>query len=514
MRHWLLLVLLFGCSTKTNPKYCDTTCPDGMTCDQVAHVCVAGMPDLAVPDMEKPADLSVAIDLNGIDLLNADFTPVPACTASTMCPDGVPICDSTSKMCRSCTSAGDDGDCASHSASTPHCKLSGANAGFCAACNVSADCPTATPVCNPDGTCRACADNSECSSLICDTGSGACVPESDVVYVNGANDPGMGSCTDGAPGGKDGSKAHPYCQITTALTLIGVQTRHYVYVYGSTNTYNQFAVSNTSGTLIFLGPGKDATPPATVQAGTNNNAVDISPTGAMTVSIGISGFNFVGNGSASVLVCDGGGVNTPDLTVIDSSFSTSNNQGLFLNNCSVKVSQSRITGANQNGIYLGPQSRYNIQNCFIYGNDTGVQFFSANGSFYFNTVAQNGGTVGIDCATAGVVVQDSIVFANKTMGNSQFKTPASCTLSNVVTGAADTIASSGKIALDPALVSATDLHLDLTAGAKLSKNQACCIDKINGLGPAPSPSPLPTVDIDNNPRPKGAHWDIGADEAM
>ena len=59
-------------------------------------------------------------------------------------------------MRRRMAKLGDDTVCAQHSASTPHCKLGGTNAGLCAACNVNADCAAATPTCNPDGSCRVC----------------------------------------------------------------------------------------------------------------------------------------------------------------------------------------------------------------------------------------------------------------------------------------------------------------------------------------------------------------------
>jgi hypothetical protein len=505
MRHWLLLALCLGCGTKANNKYCDTTCPNGMTCDQVAHVCVAGMPDMAVPDMAE-RDMTVPIDLNGIDLSNVDFTVVPACTMSSTCPDGLPVCDSNSQMCRACNAAADDSVCVARNAATPHCKLAGTNMGLCAACNVSGDCPSPAPFCNADGTCRKCAANSECASLICDTGSGQCASESDVVYVNYVNDPGQSTCSDT---GKDGSKAHPYCQITTALTLVGISTRHFVHVEGSATNYDPFEIVSTNGSLTFIGPGKDAGTPATVKpAIAANYALLIDPTGAQTATVAIEGMTFVGNGGASVLYCNGN--NTTDLTIIDSSFSSSTKGAVNLTNCTAKISESYLFNTTD-GLLLGPGANYSVQNCFMYGNNTGVQFVNgSSGNFSFNSVGNNTGSQGVFCGNSvTAMISDSIVWGNKKNGGTQFN-GTNCILNNVVTGTDNYSGLGSKIQLDVAFVGTSDLHLD--TGAGLATNQACCIDKING--PSPSPSPLPTVDIDSNPRPKGLHWDIGADEAM
>src|SRR5437879_2164834 len=167
---------------------------------------------------------------------------------------------------------------------------------------------------------------------------------------------------------------------------------------------------------------------------------------------------------------------------------------VFISNCNASISESLMSNAGMSGLVLNTGSTYSIQNCAMVANGTGVTFGSASGVFAFNTVTNNKGMTGVSCAAAAIIA-DSIVFNNKTGGNTQF-TGASCVLSNVVVGAGDTYSGPGtKILLDPAFVGASDPHLDLTAGAALTKNQACCIDKINGPGPTPSPSPLPTVDI-------------------
>jgi hypothetical protein len=511
MRWWLIL-LAAGCSTKANSKYCDSTCADPNThCDIVKHECVAGAPnggDMGMPDLRMIEDMAVNVDLTGADLTVVDLTPPPACTMSSTCPSPTPICDSTLLMCRMCT-ASDDATCLSLSAATPHCKLSGTNAGTCVACNVNADCAAATPTCNPDGSCRKCAANGDCDSKLCDLPSGACIAQSDIVYVNGANDSGQTSCSDT---GKDGTQLKPFCQISTALTLVGVSNKHYVLVAGSSNQYDGFEITSTNGTLTIIGPGKDAATTARVRpAVANVDTILIDPSGSTPVSLAIFGLVVAGGGNGRALSCDDGGAGVPVLRVADCAFSTSTKAAVYINKCNATITESRMSGAAQ-GIYLGSNSQYFVQNCFFFNNSTGVDFETINGEFTFNSIGNNAATSGVTC-NAAAVISNSIVFNNKMNGNSQFNGSTNCSLIAVVTGT-DNAPSSGKIQLPPAFVGTNDLHLDVTAGANLTANQACCIDQILGTGPSPSPSPLPAIDIDGSKRPKGAHWDIGAHEAM
>jgi hypothetical protein len=468
--------------------------------------------DLSSLESSSAGDLSGA-DSSVADLSSADLTHGPACATSATCPANFPVCDATLQACRECNASADDQlACEQRSATTKYCKLSGTNAGMCAECNTNADCPTATPTCNPDGTCRPCATNADCGTLICNGSDGTCVPLSDIVYVDASNDAGQTTCSET---GKDGSFGRPYCLIADALTLISVSTRHYVHLAGSTNTYAGFAIPSTNGTLTFIGPGKNAATPATIQAATNMNAFLINP-GAKSATVVLDGLTLVGNGNAPVVATSGGSLSSPNcaLTVVDSSISTGTNDGILVTHCQATILRSVVSGTNV-GLHIGANADeyFVVQNCFLINNQTGADLETANGSFTFNTVANNTGTLGIYCAVANTAIADSIVFGNKKVSNSQFETGAggSCNLISTVTG---TDTAPGAIQLAPVFVSATDAHLDLTAGANLSANQACCIDHAIGPGPTPTPSPMPTVDIDGNTRPRAAGWDIGAHEAM
>jgi hypothetical protein len=364
--------------------------------------------------------------------------------------------------------------------------------GVCPACVAGLKCVTAT----------------DCASEICDlwgtTTHGTCVPTGSIVYVDSSNDPGQSACSDAA---KDGSQAHPYCRIAPALALVGLSpAKTYVHLAGSGNPYDPFVVTSTSSTLTFVGPGKSATRAATIQAAAGANAINIDPVSPSSASVVISGIRALGNGNASVLSCSGLGGSTPQLTIADSSFSGGSN-AVSINQCVATVRESALSNASQTGLVLGASSSYSIQNCFIFGNATGVSFQGGTGAFNFNTVAYNTGTSGVACSgTTNHSLEASIVFGNRQVAGSQF-TGTTCTLVNVVTGPDSHAAA---MQLSPVLISTSDLHLDTTSGAARASNAACCIDRIS----APPPSPLPAIDIDYEQRPKGVSWDIGADEAL
>ena len=461
--------VLVGCwDTKTNPRYCtdSTTCVKfGYAyCNTALHECEVGDGGVAT---DGGTDGSVAC---------TPETQVTDCTTATL-----PICKATTHTCEKC---GGNADCASLVGKV--CATSGA----CVGCVGQGDC-TGGQVCEPtSNTCKPCTSNAQCDSGegICD--SGACVPTAQIAFVDNAH------CA--SP--PTGASTAPYCQVNDALAA----SKSFLRVKGSTTTYNAISIpSGVNASVVIVGPGKAAAVLGTgtgAQFETNGSpALSLSPSGGFSSLVRVDGLELLGSiasGSKAGVFCAGGG-GTASLMVTDSYIHDSGAEGVSATSCTLTLQRNLIT-ATKGGITLGSGTTYIVENNFIVAGATiaaaPVRLDPlATGTFRFNTVVDNnatGGAVGgIDCGSSGSkVIESCIVFNNTKVAGSQY-TPT-CTVTNNVTGV-------DAKNLNPGIPS-------LTADYHLAATDTACIDKAT-TGPA--------VDIDNDTRPKGAGYDIGADEA-
>lgn len=168
MRILLLVTFLVACSSETsNPL--STVCETAADCtDPARPYCVQG----ACHGCDGPS----------------------ACTAE------LPRCSLDELVCSACM---DDSDCALHT-DTRRCGPEGA----CVGCVRDDQCDNPLPVCDTDlQSCRGCEVDAECESMLCETATGECTPEDEILYA----------APSGAVGG-DCTRTDP-CSLDRAVTL-------------------------------------------------------------------------------------------------------------------------------------------------------------------------------------------------------------------------------------------------------------------------------------------------------
>lgn len=267
---WLLSS---GCVEPTS-LYCDgdqDCLANGLRahCNVAQHVC---LDDGALQGDDLPPP-DGAVDLPPPD--GSDMVAPDRCFETSDCTDAQnPVCGA-SGACEPCDSALDDAVCLQRDATAPRCRLSGAGVGRCVACreasaNVeSADCTGAvTPVCDGDGSCRACAANAECQSNVCDFGSGGqkgrCVPGGEIVYVDNRNLP-IATCNTMFTT-QNGSVADPYCDIDQAIDAVAARPVLWIVAAGHAAPYSPLSLSGVAhDAVIIRGPGSAAAEPVAIK---------------------------------------------------------------------------------------------------------------------------------------------------------------------------------------------------------------------------------------------------------
>jgi hypothetical protein len=404
------------------------------------------------------------------------------CGAGADCTAAAPVC-SVAHVCSACTQ---EADCASY-VSMPHCGASGA----CVACRNEADCAdSAAPVCDPGtATCRACQADAECGSEICDEGAGTCVPETEIVYVNGSTGVLSGQCT----------KATPCKTIQLGVDAVtGSRPR----VHVAPGTYTD-KVSVSGKMLQILAYGVELSPLA---------GPGIEVKGASTVTIeGIHVKNVGGGANGDGVRCAIDGTDSPSLTLVNVVVEGSQGKGVSATQCGISVARSVIALNAGGGINLN-SSDTSLVNNFIAKNGNGASllggvFLNGAGSsgeitFEFNTVVGNdavdGVVSGVQCsAVGGIVAKNSIVYGNDVVGVNQVSGNCAWAFSDIGPQAQ---AGQGNINIAPVFESPTSNDYHLKSGSP-------------GIDAA-DPAATVNIDIDGDARPAGGRSDMGADEVQ
>lgn len=423
-------------------------------------------------------------------------TPASGCRTVSNCKDdGAPICDSTTLSCRACR-PGDDVACGNRNPQTPLC----GSFGRCVGCMSNSDCrDLKTPRCSADSRCVTCQTNSDCVSKVCNA-DGSCAASSEVIFV----DNGGGTCS----GTHTGTMGDPHCSIQEAISAAVAVDKALIAVVPSSVPYAPVQITSVSSSGLRLASTTGAFGSVMIRGnGVDAITVALAGSGSSKPKILISGFDVASQ--------NGNGVNcsNSDLTMTTSRIHRNTN-GIVSANCTLTLDRMQIFSSDNNGISLNANTTYNLTNLQIWSNrSSGIVLSMGSGTMSFLTVYSNGSPLlnqapGISCGANANKIENSIIWRNvsQTGFNQQI---SGCTAPNVVTddSMAATYGATQKTTVDfkePAGSDPAAVNLDLVEAS--SANSECCIDKVQGSG-------LADHDFKGSPRPKGAAYDIGADEA-
>ncbi len=349
-------------------------------------------------------------------------------------------------------------------------------------------CPAETPVCDGDA-CRGCRLDTECPSGACGD-DGACVEEAAALYLSpsGLN---RGACTRGAP----------CITLTFATTQSSENRNHIVMANGTYVGMNAITSGITSASNIHIhGHG------ATLTSGPGDEGIFFY----FNLEGSVRDLNFVGAGIArdvSVLgtpvIAEGLAFSGAQLTLggnttlRDFSISDSQTDGIY-----VLGATTMERGVIRNGArgIVNDASGFpvlNIENVLVSGTSgRALDIGNSSGRIRFVTIADVGsqqgtGSHAVECGP-GLSVESSIIWAPTGFGQPPLS--GGCKLVATIAGPT---AIPGAANTDPFFVDPDtgDYHLKPSSPAR---------DMVDS-GPA--------TDFEGDPRPRGARFDIGADEA-
>lgn len=370
------LLLLVGCSTKSNPNACSVAsdCDSGLVCR--GGQCIA-----------------------------------EACTGGSDCDAAAPYCVAT--LCAAqCT---DDMQCPGfgEAANDTFC-VSGA----CVECKVAADCPASAPVCDANA-CRTCEENAECASGACGS-DGACVDESMIAFVSASGSTGT-DCTRLAP-----------CTLAAGLAT------HRSYVELAAGTYTNTATVDLGGQVSLIGADESTTiitnsgvgPVFSIDPGTDASFSSLMITGAK---------NNGGTQNGDGVNCPNSIAGSRTIRFDQTTVSNNAHDGIQVRTCTVLASRSRFTNNALYGLEMTDATStidrctidnnpydaakfdaglFTITNSFVFRNGGGLELFTGtNGSrIEFNTIVDNGSNAaGIECsASVATALPNNIIARNAT----------------------------------------------------------------------------------------------------
>lgn len=461
-------LLVAGCTVAT-PSFC---CTDIDSCQRKGTGTITTCDDPGRPFCDDsgahgPSNTCIADPMTTACVVPEDCT-TPA----------RPVCDVDDTG--TCVRCSEPADCTRFS-DFPFCDT---GSGACVECVSSSDCTSSDqPVCGADHACRACALDVECATGVCNKGTGACVPENQIVFVAPAG--GGAACTRAAP-----------CATITAGVTATDGTRRYILV--AAGSYSERVLASARA-FTLIGTGAD------LSAATAGPLFEIQ--GASNVAIeGLRVHDGLGGTGDGVRCSDaGGGAST--LMLRGARVENNSGRGVSATNCAVTIEAARIIGNDVGGLVVSG-GEISVRNSFIAKNGDpsstvgGVDLGTPTAlTFEFNTLFDNFATSGfaggVQCRSGSLrTLSNNIIVGQLADQVSSTNCDFSYTISNeAITGGTNSTTA-------PTFVDSAGNDFHLQAGSS----------GIDGADPAATLA----TDIDGQarPAPAGGRADIGADEVQ
>jgi hypothetical protein len=455
----LVLTAVAGCS-KANPNRC---CVDESDC--------------TANDIPQGSTCSDGLVCRGNQCI------AEVCTTTAECDPAAPYCAAGGLCSATCS---DSSQCPGfgQDASDKTCSN-----GSCVQCAASTDCPPQQPVCDSNA-CRACVLDSECASNAC-SADGSCVDEASVIYVDATQGLDAGPCTHQAP-----------CKSLQFAVSSATPTRSHIVMAKGTYGTTDITTSTTSAAEIEIHGGGASVQP--------DSDLDVATITIYDVAATVHDLDFPGNGKFNASIECGtapctlyrvtfehaGGIQVgSNMTMHDATITDAVTLSAIELVAGSHLSLDRvvISGGDEGIAENQSGATVNMTNLVVYGMSEGAIILPDTlGSISFVTVADSGlsGTTprAITCNPA-LSVTSSIIWTPE-------GTPigGGCTLNSDIAGPTPVLGTTNQ---DPMFVDEahSDYHISASSPAK---------DQVD-TGPA--------NDFEGDPRPQGARYDIGADEA-
>jgi hypothetical protein len=430
-----LLVVVAGCPTTPDPRYCDDShrCGEAVYryCNSVKHECEAQPQDASA---SAPMDMTLAVDMEASGIneggVAVDMTKI-GCVDSSTCPASMPLC--ANNFCGSCAYGMADASsvCSQYHASTPLC----APNGQCGECLSASDCTDSTkphcspqyqcvqcltkgdcadpmqPICGSGNLCRKCQAHSECTALVCED-SGACAAQSQIELIDN-HGLSIANCNSSYPTQNGRTPATAYCDIQPVVSLAGISS-YYLLVrgYGSAAPYSPVSLTgpnNAPSIIASRAPGAMTPVIAGTMGSTPVDALQLN--GTATNPVIIDGVELTGSGKYG-FECNNSGAIVASIrnTTIDVNSSGVYNNSGNLTLLNVVVDRNSFLGVT--GQTTANSGTLTIVNSQITNNQTtGLSSYGA--SLTIDRSKINGNQNAILALSAGFTITNNVIAYNK-----------------------------------------------------------------------------------------------------